>query len=68
MSTERERAIGARITLAGVVPVEVGIGRYDDVPWAIIRVGANLKRFIGSGESDDEAADDIVRQVMALNA
>jgi hypothetical protein len=62
MSTERERAFEKRLKAEGYRPSLVGIDRDDDLAWAKFRVGTGYKTIVGSGESDEDAAADIIRQ------
>jgi hypothetical protein len=53
--------------MAGVSPSGVGIGRDDDVAWAKFKVGTTYRSLVANGgQSDEEAAADIVRQAKEL--
>jgi len=61
--SEREKALDTVLRTAGLNPILVGIGRDDDLPWAKLRVGKDIRTLIASSaESDEAAAADIVLQ------
>lgn len=62
MSTERERHVDELIRAGGFAPSLVGIGRDDDVVWAAFHGLHCYEGIVGRGDSDEEAAADIVLQ------
>jgi hypothetical protein len=61
--SDRIALLDGVLASAGCPAALVGIGREDDRPWAKFRVAeGGYVTYVGNGQSDAEAAADIVRQ------